>query len=431
MQDESHPEPTDVPSEPARHQMPRLAIAVLLGSLFTSVIGIGFVVPFLPVIASELGATGFALGFLMAVFSLSMGISQPFVGSLSDRYGRRAFLVAGLAVYSACGFAYVLASSVADITAVRFIQGFGGGLVFSVSMAYMGDLAPPQYEGRYMAAYNVALFAGFGLGPLFGGILKDLFGITAAFYGMGISSAVACLLALALLPNRPPQVATQENQGIFAVFGAILAERRMRGILVARMAVMLSMVPSFIFLPVLMTQVMGASGVQIGLVITARTLVSAALQYPFGWAADRYNRVTLTIVSVLGMGGIVSLIGFSTEFWHVLLLFGLLGVTEAVFMPTNSAMTLEGGRSFGMGSTMGIVNTAMTIGMFIGSMTAGLLVDWFGFSLAFVFIGLTVASSLAISGPMMRAPAQKRPLEPVTSDAAGGDDASQIMLPRL
>ena len=84
------------------HESPVLAIAVLLGSLLISTMGIGFVVPFLPVIATDLGATGFAVGVVMAVFSLSMGVSQPFVGSISDRYGRKPFLVVGLIIYSAC-----------------------------------------------------------------------------------------------------------------------------------------------------------------------------------------------------------------------------------------------------------------------------------------------------------------------------------------
>ena len=413
---------TNLTTTPATPRTPKLALAILLFSLFISVLGIGFVAPLLPVLATELGATGFALGFLMAAFSLSMGIIQPVAGSLSDRYGRKFFLAAGMAIYSACGFSYILASSVADITVIRFLQGFGGGLVFSVSMAYMGDLAPPEQEGRYMGAYNVALFAGFGLGPILGGILKDSFGMTAAFYAMGASSAAGCLIALVFLPESYPRVARRESDPLFAVFRAILAARRMRGILLVRFAVMLSMVPSFVFLPVLMTQVMGASGIQIGGVIAARTLVGAALLYPFGWVADRYNRVALTIVSVLGMAGMVSLIGLATQFWHLLLLFGLLGVTEALFMPANSAMTLQEGRSFGMGATLGVFNAAMAIGMFTGSIAAGLLVDQFGFTLAFALIGATVALSVAISGPMMRNPSQRLlPGTPIPDVAARED----------
>ena len=99
---------------------PKFPVVILLGSLFISTVGIGFVVPFLPVFATELGATGFALGFIMAAFSLSMVVTQPLAGSYSDRLGRKFFLVAGLAVYSVGGFLYVLNSSVVDIVVAPF-----------------------------------------------------------------------------------------------------------------------------------------------------------------------------------------------------------------------------------------------------------------------------------------------------------------------
>jgi MFS family permease len=382
---------------------PKFPVVVLLGSLFISTVGIGFVVPFLPVFATELGASGFALGLIMAAFSLSMLVTQPLAGSYSDRVGRKFFLVTGLAVYSVGGFLYVLSSSVGDIVLVRFLQGIGGGMIFSVSMAYMGDLAPEGYEGRYMGVYNVTMFSGFGLGPLLGGVLKDTFGMNIAFYGMGLSSAIACILVLFLLPESRTRDVRAESQRLFAVFGRILAQTRMRGVLLIRFSVMLSMVPSFIFLPVLMTQVMNASAVQIGMVITVRTLVSASLQYPFGWLADRHSRVVMIVASVFGMAAVVSLVGFATQFWHVLLLFGLLGVNEAIFMPASSAMIMEGGRSHGMGATMGLFNTAMAMGMFVGSLGAGLLVDEFGFRIAFMLVGVIVALSASVSVPMMAA----------------------------
>jgi DHA1 family multidrug resistance protein-like MFS transporter len=391
---------TGTTSSPAA---PKFSVAILLGSILISTVGIGFVVPFLPVFATELGATGFALGLIMASFSLSMMITQPLAGSYSDRLGRKYFLAAGLAVFSVAGFLYVLTSSVGDIVLVRFLQGIGGGLIFSVSMAYMGDLAPEGYEGRYMGVYNVTMLSGFGIGPLLGGVLKDTFGMDMSFYGMGLTSAIACILVLFLLPESRSRDVRAKSKRVFAVFGEIMAQTRVRGVLLIRFSVMLSMVPSFIFLPVLMTQVMDASGVQIGMVITVRTLVSASLQYPFGWLADRHSRVVMTVVSVFGMAAVVSLFGFATEFWHVLLLFGFLGIGEALFMPANSAMILEGGRSHGMGATMGLLNTAMTIGMFVGSLGAGLLVDGFGFRIAFMAIGVIVALSASVSVPMMTA----------------------------
>ena len=295
-------------------------------------------------------------------------------------------------------------------------------MVFPVAMAYMGDLAPAEYEGRYMAAFNVSLLAGIGSGPLLGGILKDAFGISAAFYAMGSFGALALLLALLVLPESRPGQTSQKSEPILRVFRSILANRRMRGILLVRMGVMLAIFPSFVFLPVLMTDVMGASGTQIGVVITVRTLLSAALQFPFGWLADRYSRFLLTLVSILGMAAVVSGLGFSTQFWQVMFIFAAMGVMEAAFMPTTSAMALEGGRTFGMGSTMGLFNTAMNGGMFLGSLAAGLLVGQYGFGPAFLIIGVVVAFSGLVAAPMMRIPRREQLGNSPASKAAGDGD---------
>ena len=383
----------------------KIALATLLVSLFIAIVGIAFVIPFLPILAVDYGANGFELGLIMASFSISMAITQPIVGLFSDRHGRKLFLLAGLAIYSLTGFAYVLSSSVIDMSLIRLIQGVGGGLVFAVSMAYVGDLAPEEHEGRYMGMYNVAMFGGFGCGPLIGGILKDAFGMNASFIGMGVLGAMAFVSILLFLPeSRTTNNSEEQQESIGSAFAGILSETRMVGIFIIRLAVMFSMVPSFIFLPILLTDVMQASATQIGLVITSRTMVTAALQYPFGWVADRYNRVLLTISSLFGMSIVVSLLGLSQELWHAFILFTLLGVMEAIFQPTNSAMILEGGRSHGMGTTMGIFNMAMSIGMFIGSLGAGVLIDAFGMLAGFMIVASVVLCSTFVSWPLIRVP---------------------------
>ena len=383
----------------------KIAMATLLISLFIAIVGIAFVIPFLPIIAIDYGASGLELGVIMASFSISMAITQPIVGRLSDRHGRKRFLLTGLAIYSLTGFAYVWASSIVDMSLIRLIQGVGGGLVFAVSMAYVGDLAPEEHEGRYMGMYNIAMFGGFGCGPLIGGLLKDNFGMNTSFIAMGILGAIAFLSILLFLPESQNSNYDKKNQvGLGGAFKSILTEPRMIGIFVIRLAVMFSMVPSFIFLPVLLTTGMNASSTQIGLVITSRTLVTAALQYPFGWVADKFNKVILTVASLFGMAIVVSLIGLSVQLWHAFVLFTLLGVMEAIFQPTNSAMILEGAKKHGIGTTLGIFNTAMSIGMFIGALAAGVLIDSFGMSTGFMIVGGVVLASTIISWPLLRTP---------------------------
>ena len=112
-----------VTGKPTVLRAPRVVLLTLMATIFIALMGVGFVIPFLPVLARDLGASEFALGMLAAVFALSMGMSQPLAGSLSDRYGRKRFLLAGLGIFSACGFAYTFASSIPGITVIRFIQG--------------------------------------------------------------------------------------------------------------------------------------------------------------------------------------------------------------------------------------------------------------------------------------------------------------------
>ena len=418
-------------STPRAQAVPKGPLLTLLGTVFISLMGVGFVVPFLPVLAKELGASGFALGLLMAGFSLSMGIFQPLAGALSDRHGRKRFLAVGLGIYAACGFSYTLANTVLDLTIIRLIQGVGAATVFPVAMAYMADWAPPRQEGRYMGAFNVALMGGIGSGPLLGGLLNDSFGISAAFYAMGAASALALLLTLIVLPESRSGQASEDTESLPRVFREILADRRMRGVLMVRFSVMLAMVPSFIFVPVLMNDVMGSSGTQIGIVITFRTLVSASLQFPFGWLADRYSRPVLAMISVLGVAAVVSWVGLATEFWHILGLFILMGIVEALFLPTTSAMAMEGGRSFGMGSIMGVFNSAMNVGMVVGSLGAGLLIDAFGFDLSFIIIGAAVASSGLIAGAMLRTPTKAAGQSAPVSGSVEGSLGLEIPKPTL
>lgn len=64
-------------------------LVTLLLSVFIALLGIGIIVPVMPVFAASLGAGGLALGLIIAAFSITRGIFQPIVGSLSDRWGRK------------------------------------------------------------------------------------------------------------------------------------------------------------------------------------------------------------------------------------------------------------------------------------------------------------------------------------------------------
>ncbi|MCB2182114.1 MAG: MFS transporter [Desulfobulbaceae bacterium] len=371
--------------------MHRHLLIPLLLSVFIALLGIGIIVPVMPVFAASLGAGGLALGFIIASFSISRGLCQPIVGNLSDRWGRKGFLVTGLVVYALVGLLIPQATTVGGLVLIRFLHGVGSAMIVPVAMAYVSDLAPVGHEGRYMGMLNIAIFTGFGSGPLIGGISTDLWGMASAFYVMAGLSFLALMLVLLQLPSAPVSCSkTGHGMGIFKSLKVMLTTGRTAGILLARMATMIIMVPTLAFLPLLMHQEFQATGMQIGIVIAARTLVNALLQTPCGRLADRLDKVRFLRLGCVVVSGVMCLIPLAGNLWMLILLFVILGSGEAIIWPTLGALATQEGRLYGHGAMMGVFNLSMSVGVFVGALGAGFTSDRFGLHSAFFLIGILV-----------------------------------------
>lgn len=401
---------TEGPLSKRSTEIPRGALFVLLGATFVSLFGVGIIVPILPVYATELGASGFLLGVMTASFSLASAFVQPFVGVASDKHGRKPFIMAGLAMYSAAGVAYAFAPSIWTIVAVRAFQGAGAAMIFPIAMAYIGDRTPEHREGFYMGVYNVAVFAGIGAGPIIGGVFKDTLGMESGFYAMAAASLLAMVFIGMLLREDDGVVRERERDSMWRSFLVMIRSRRIKAVYALRLAFQFVTIPTWAFLPLLMIQNMDASGVQIGIIVTIRTMVSACFQPVFGWLGDRQSKVGISLIASALLVAVVVGIGFSTSFWQLVVLFTALGFVEAAILPSLSGIIVEEGRSYGMGYTLGVFTMVMNLGIFVGSMSAGLLVDGFGMTTMFVSTAAVLAFATAGSGLALRTAPRGRPI---------------------
>jgi MFS family permease len=370
--------------------MKRQVLVTLLLSVMIALLGIGIIVPVVPVLAVSLGASGLSLGLIIAAFSFSRTILQPLVGSLSDRWGRKGFLLSGLLVYALVGLLFPEATSVLNLIAIRALHGVGSAMIVPVAMAYVSDMAPIGQEGRYMGMLNIAIFAGIGGGPLLGGVFTDLWGMAAAFYAMSALSMLALLLVLFQMPVLERQEQRKPPQALRSALASMLRRQRTRGILLARLSTMIIMVPTMAFLPLLMHQWFAASGRQIGAVIACRTLVNALLQTPGGRLADRFDKVLLLRAGCLIIVSVICLVPLAANFWWLLLLFVVLGSGEAIIWPVLGALATEEGRRYGHGTMMGVFSLAMSSGVLLGALVAGISSDLMGLRWSFVLIGVVV-----------------------------------------
>ncbi len=382
--------------------MQKSILLTVLSAIFIAFVGMGIIVPILPIYAAELGATGFALGVIIAAFALSGGLLQPFVGDLSDRHGKKGFLITGLIIFGLTGYTYTMASSVVHMVIIRILHGACSAMIVPMAMAYMSEISDGQKVGKYMGMLNIAIFAGIGAGPVLGGFFLDFWGRDSAFYAMALLSLISAALVALVLPGRDILAIQEKKDSMLAVFRRMLQSRRVMGILLSRMATMIIMVPTFAFLPILMKTYMTASGTEIGMVIASRTIVNAIFQLPFGNLADRWNKNRLlfigsTIISI----GILS-VPFAGTFITLLLLFALIGFGEAISWPAMGALAAEEGHEYGQGAMMGVFNTAMSAGLFVGAMGVGALVDLLGVEWGFYIVALFLFLSAIAAVVMIR-----------------------------
>ncbi|MBW2311064.1 MAG: MFS transporter [Deltaproteobacteria bacterium] len=134
--------------------------ATLFLAVFSVALGVGLMVPLLPVYAHELGATGLAIGLILGAFSLSRTMFLHYFGRASDTKGRKPFITIGLLAYFLVSLAFMFTESIGLFILIRFFQGIASAMIFPVALAYVGDITPEGKEGFVVGLFNVSLYGG-------------------------------------------------------------------------------------------------------------------------------------------------------------------------------------------------------------------------------------------------------------------------------
>jgi MFS family permease len=331
-----------------------------------------------------LGATGIWLGVIFASFSLARGVFMPLIGKWSDKRGRKAFITFGLLAYSFVSFLYVFAQSVFSLSLIRFAHGLASAMVIPIAMAYVGETATKGEEGKAMATFNISFFLGMGAGPFLGGLLNDYFGLLSVFYAMSALSLLAFLIALIFLPNIKT-ISRQDSQPPVS-FARIIKNNIIKGLLLFRALGALGRGGIMAFLP-LFAATIKITSTQVGVLLGLNIFLTALLQRPFGRLADKFNRLYLILAgSFLGALALI-LIPLAGSLSSLFVLSAVMGLGGALSMPAASAIVVEVGKKMGMGASMGLFNTAMSIGLIAAPILSGIVMDLFGIKAVFYVAG--------------------------------------------
>jgi MFS family permease len=183
---------------------------VLMATVFVDMIGAMIVLPLLPFYVLRMGGKPSIVGPLVSAFFVTQIVFSPLWGRLSDRYGRRPMILAGLLLSAAAYTLFGLAHTLLLLFLSRLVQGAGSGTV-GVVQAYVGDSIAPEERAKALGWVTSATSAGVGIGALIG-YLATFLGQSAP----GYCAAGLCLLNVVFAWRWLPESKRRETAPVEA-----------------------------------------------------------------------------------------------------------------------------------------------------------------------------------------------------------------------
>lgn len=196
--------------------MERKTLTILFLTLVLDMIGIGMMIPIVPIIFTDPTSPSFLLegidktywfflsGLTIALFGLVQFFAAPILGELSDMYGRKKLLFLGVSILAISNFVFGLGIITGSLVII-FISRFIGGIAsanFSIAQASIADISTPHTRAKNFGLIGAAFGIGFVVGPALGGYIAHFFDSAASpFWVAGILGVINMVSVYFFLPE--------------------------------------------------------------------------------------------------------------------------------------------------------------------------------------------------------------------------------------
>ena len=356
-----------------------LALYILMFNLFIVMGGIGLIVPVMPAFLETFNAGGQVYGVLIAGFALAQFIFSPIAGDLSDKHGRKPFIIIGLIVFGLANVLLAIADSVFVLFIARFICGFGAALVMPPIMAFVADITTPAERGKGMGMLGASISLGFTIGPGIGGALSAI-DIVFPFYFAGGAAIIAAVISFLVLPNVKSAIAISEQP---------IAKREN----LFKQLVRSTKTSYFMFLLVVFVFSFGISNFQatislyldekfnytpfdISLVLVIGGIIGVILQiFVIDKLFNRYGEMLVILINLVIASVSTLLIIYVSGYFVILTVATIFTIATTFIRPAvNTLISKVAGNEQGFAA--GMNNAYMSLGNMFGPLLAGTLYDW-------------------------------------------------------
>ena len=348
--------------------------------------------PLLPIFAASLGATGALLGFITSVSTLTGMISKPLFGALSDRGGRRRWLLLATALFVFTPFLYGFLNRPEQLVVLRLFHGLGTAIYGPVTLAHVGEMTKGR-RAESFGWFGYARSGGYIVGPLLAGWLLLTLDAATVYQIVGLLSAAAFIPLFFLRdeseknpnPSRKEPLFTSLQKTLrFSVKEQILW---LVGGLEALSYIALYAIRAFLPIYALAA---GASAFDVGSFFAAQEATHFLLRPYGGRLGDRWGYYP---VIALGLTLLAMSLFLLTILRHDLALISTalsFGLAQALIFPATLALIAGRLPATQLGVGMGFLGALRNAGKVAGPLLGGILIQWLGFHASLQGIALLV-----------------------------------------
>lgn len=345
--------------------------------------------PLLPFISEAYYVSPETTGWMVTVFAVTYAFSAPLFGWLSDKKGRRTFIMFGLLLFSISNTITAFAPSFLWLIVSRILAGFSVAAITPLIYAIIGDIAPSNKKGTWLSivvsGHLTALWAGAPIGTL----LEHFLGWRSVFVVMAIIGVILAVVNFKTWAYIPKSDETKDivEGNLLRIFGSVSVTTIWA----------ISMYALYVYLGAALYSENKFSSSEIALAVTfygvgavLGSLASGRITDKFG--ENKISKSTLIFLTVIliGLG-----IFFSSGDWVYFFLFLWALVGYAGFTSYQARLAVEYPKERGI--VMAWNNTALYIGITIGSMIGGFVISNWGYSLLPYVCSVAAIISFALS----------------------------------
>lgn len=324
----------------------RVLTLMFIAQLLTAV-GFSMIFPFLPLyiehlgVSSSFGSLQFWVGMAFSAQAITMMFASPIWGALADRYGRKRMVERAMYGGAIIIFLMAFATSAEMLVVLRAIQGLVTGVV-AASSALVAATAPRKRTGYAMGVLQVGLWSGVAVGPIIGGVMKDLIGFEAAFIVTAVLLVLGGLLVtFGVKENFVPKTKRKGRGAFFGDWKHVFGAPGVTSVFIIRFVgwlgrnIIIPFAPLFVATLLVNQNLVGTiTGLMIGLASAAGTASAIYL----GRLGDRIGHRSILIVCSLIAAVFYLPQALVANAWQLIALQAVTGAAMGGIMPSLSAL---------------------------------------------------------------------------------------------